>query len=396
MRIGYISAAALPSRRANSVQVMKMCQALAHQGHRVTLYAPEKVERSEPVASLWRHYGVEPVFQVKWLPAPAPESLRKYVYGLFAAAHCRWQFGANVVYARDLPGALMAALVGLPVIFELHDVPAAFGRSGSTLFAFLLRRRRLQRVVVTSHALKTHLGQTWPQLLEGLDVVVAANGVDLERFRNLPSTIKARATVGLDDSETFVAGYAGHLYPGRGVDLILKLASSLPNVRFLVIGGNPPEVRSVRGQISHAELANVTLTGFVANEQLPLYLAACDVLLMPYQRRVEVASGRNTASWMNPLKMFEYMAASRAILASDLPVLREVLNDDNAILLDPEDVSAWRAALERAIREPEWRERFAWQAQRDVSSYSWRHRAERCLSGSSELPATSWDRGRAG
>jgi len=81
------------------------------------------------------------------------------------------------------------------------------------------------------------------------------------------------------------------------------------------------------------------------------------------------------------MKLFEYLAAGRAILASDLPVLREVLNETNAQLLPPEEPEVWREALLRLKKYPERRARLGQQARQDAQRYSWTERARRALEG---------------
>ena len=97
-------------------------------------------------------------------------------------------------------------------------------------------------------------------------------------------------------------------------------------------------------------LDNVTLTGFVPNRHIPLYQAAGEILLMPYERSVTVSGGGNTADICSPMKMFEYMAAGRAILSSDLAVLHEVLDETSAVFCPPENSQAWVSALGRLAR----------------------------------------------
>jgi glycosyltransferase involved in cell wall biosynthesis len=79
------------------------------------------------------------------------------------------------------------------------------------------------------------------------------------------------------------------------------------------------------------------------------------------------------------MKMFEYMAAERLTISSDLPVIREVLNDSNAALCGPEDVDAWESALRRAQREPQWAASLARQARAEVEEYTWRKRVRHVL-----------------
>ncbi|NTV36763.1 MAG: glycosyltransferase family 4 protein, partial [Anaerolineaceae bacterium] len=126
---------------------------------------------------------------------------------------------------------------------------------------------------------------------------------------------------------------------------------------------------------------NVTLTGFVDNRQIPAYQAAADVLLMPYERVIEVSGGGNTADFCSPMKMFDYLCAGRAIISSDLPVLREILNTENAILCPAGDIDAWSLALNELIHDAPKCERLASGAKKDAINFTWLDRARRSLEG---------------
>ncbi len=161
--------------------------------------------------------------------------------------------------------------------------------------------------------------------------------------------------------------------------MLLELARNFPAVQFLWIGGRPEHVTDWRRRLADEQIANVHLTGFVENSRLGLYQAAADVLLMPYERVISGSSGGNTADFCSPMKMFEYMACGRPILSSDLPVLREVLNESNAMLCPPEEVDAWSGALKRLLEDQGLRSRLAAQAREDVQRYSWVERAKKSL-----------------
>ncbi|MEA3349880.1 MAG: glycosyltransferase, partial [Chloroflexota bacterium] len=173
--------------------------------------------------------------------------------------------------------------------------------------------------------------------------------------------------------------YSGHLYPGRGAELILAIAARLPEINFLLVGGEPRDVELVRAQAANQNIDNVTLTGFVPNAELPRYQAACDVLLMPYQRKVSASSGGDIARYLSPMKLFEYLACGRPILSSDLPVFREVLSSENAILLPHHDADAWVAAIRELQANPVRCQALGQQARRDAQKYTWESRAQRIL-----------------
>ncbi|HCC79362.1 MAG TPA: hypothetical protein DEP80_07135 [Anaerolineae bacterium] len=165
------------------------------------------------------------------------------------------------------------------------------------------------------------------------------------------------------------------------MELIAELAERMPEVNFLWVGGTSQDVNTWRTRISATGLKNMNLTGFIPNRELPLYQAAADALLIPYNRRFTNSGGENISNVSSPMKIFEYMAAGRVILSSDLPVLREVLNEANAILCPPEDVEAWEQALRQLQADPHKGQLLASQARRDVERYSWVERCRLILTG---------------
>jgi len=373
LRIACIAAAKVPSRTANSIEVMKVCHALRELGHVVRLWAPGRGV-GPAWASLQEHYGLRQSFDVRWIPGAS--FLRRYDFSVLALAHARrWQ--ADLYYVWPLQAAALAAQLGLPTVLEVHDRPT--GRMGPALLRAFLRGRGARRMVVTTQALRAWLAAEYGAPFEAPFVIHGPNGVELERYRDLPKPDEARRMLGLPDR--FTAGYTGHLYAGRGAELMAELARRNPQIQFLWAGGEPAAVEAWKSRLSAARIDNVTLLGFVPNERLPLVQAASDVLLMPYERRIAVSGGGDTSAFASPMKAFEYLAAGRAILSSDLPVIREVLNAANAVLLPAEDAAAWDVALKEVAADPAGRESLGAQARRDALQYTWEQRARRTLEG---------------
>jgi len=101
---------------------------------------------------------------------------------------------------------------------------------------------------------------------------------------------------------------------------------------------------------------------------------------MPYEQQIEGSSGGNSAAICSPMKMFDYLAAGRAIITSDLPVLHEVLNHENAVFCPPDDVAHWSQALSTLISDPEYRQKLSVRAKQDAGRYTWRARARNTIS----------------
>jgi glycosyltransferase involved in cell wall biosynthesis len=159
---------------------------------------------------------------------------------------------------------------------------------------------------------------------------------------------------------------------------MIEAVKDLP--AMLVVAGGKDAAAVSRMQACAAGLGvrNVRFDGYRPPREIPVYLAAGDILAMPYSRRT-VAPGGITTDWMSPLKMFEYMAAARPIVASDLPALREVLNEENALLVPPDDAGSLRAGFLRLLEDAGLRDRLGAQARRDVEAYTWEARARLIL-----------------
>lgn len=372
MKIFAIATSRIPSDTANSIQVMKACQALAQLGHKITLLIPGDSKSIGSDRQIASHYGLTTLFEI--LPLPA-QSRRLFTW--LAVRRARRE-GADLLYVWPLQSAALGLLAGLPVILELHDIPA--GLAGPQWFRLFLAARGRKRLLLITDALRRAIERDLRVSLAGRDVVIAPNGVDLERFADLPDPGMARRQIGLPETQTVVC--TGHLYAGRGADLFLTLAAPRRRAHFVWVGGRPEDAAGWRSRAEAQGLKNVTFTGFVPNEKLPLYQAAADILLMPYARVIGISTGvGRSAEVSSPMKMFEYMAAGRAILASDLPVFREVLDETTAVFVPPEKEAAWGAALDALLADPSRRDWLGQNARRLAKKYTWAARARRALAG---------------
>ena len=371
MRLAYIAASVIPSWTANSVQVMKVCQALTQIGNEVHLFVPGKITTSWNDLRL--HYGIQNEFPVHWL---AFNPLLKKLDFVISALKLTKKLKVDLVYTRLLWAAVLASWTGLPVILEIHDRP--IGRTGPWLFNRFLKSQGTKRIVLITHALKVILEQEYHLQFRPGEIIIAPDGVDLERYTRKVDASSARAQLGLKDQ--FTAVYSGGFYVGRGLESLIELAIRFPEVRFLWVGGKKDVVGNWQEKLENSGVQNIQLTGFVPNEKLPLYQMAADILLMPYGKVIAGSSGGNIADVSSPMKMFEYMAAGRVILTSDMPVLHEVLDETNAAFYISEDMQSMERAFAALMQDEDTRNRLASQALIDVEKYSWRARMQKIIS----------------
>ncbi|MGD2026987.1 MAG: glycosyltransferase family 4 protein [Anaerolineales bacterium] len=374
MKIVCTAPSQIPSNTANSIQAMKACHALAQLGHAVTLVVPGEPPAGAPTGrweQLANHYGLETPFEVIYIPPYEGRTARR-LFPWRAVWQAR-RLQPDLIYTWYFQSAAAALLVGLPVQVEIHDLPP--GRFGQLWYRLFLRLPGKKRQLVITQALADDLRAHYssPEVY----TVIAPNGVDLERYSELPPSQEARKQLGLPDRPT--AACTGHLYTGRGVELFLGLAENFPRVQFMWVGGRTQDVDYWRERAERLKLDNVIFTGFVPNADLPRYQAAADILLMPYGRQVGGSSGAAPVRYFSSMKMFEYMAAGRPIVSSDLPVIRETLDEGSAMFCPPEDLAAWAAAVEHLLEDTVHALQLKNKALRQVQEYTWLARARKAL-----------------
>jgi glycosyltransferase involved in cell wall biosynthesis len=372
LRILYVSESVIPSRTANSLHVMKMCEAFADHGHEVTLLAPDRdLEYEAGVVDVHAFYGVSRNFQVRrlaWSYAP-------FGWLLYCAAVSREILAgkADLIYSRYLQGCMAAAVAGRKFVFESHSPIRQASRVWSSALRMLAGSGRLQALVVISEALrKAYLEESFPAekapILLAHDAAGESGGDSrLEGWPCRPGCLQV--------------GYVGQLYPGKGVEVVEKVAPLLPDADFHVIGGFDADIAAWKAR---GLPDNVRFHGFVPQERLSRHINCLDVCLLPNQRVVRSYGTARGASgdigeYTSPLKMFEYMAHRKAIVSSDLPVLREVLNSGNAVLVDPCDAESWARAI-GSLADPMRRRSLADRAYEDFrANHTWTARAAKLL-----------------
>jgi glycosyltransferase involved in cell wall biosynthesis len=374
-----------PMERANSIQIIRTCHALARGGARVTLMVRGGKDPTSEVDSL-AFYGLAPhrnlrILRLPVLPRSAPAALRNRGFILTLAAACAAESligRADAFYTRDgVARALVAgrALLRAPVIHEMHHVPSLYLEMLHTMYPDappvpadrIARQARIDRalyeradaIVCVTGALRDCLAETFGPRPR---VYVVRSAVDLPA--EPPKRNPARALI----------MYVGQLYPWKGVDTLVHAMKRLPDATLEIIGGLPYEPDAARLEAlagSLGVIGRVTFRSFVPPGELGAHLARATVVAVPlpdniYSRR-----------FTSPLKIFEAMGAGVPVVVSDLPAIREVIRDgSNGLLVPPGDPDALAAALRKVIEDPALAEALARQARRDAEAHSWERRAE--------------------
>jgi glycosyltransferase involved in cell wall biosynthesis len=373
MLIYYLSKSLMPTTMANTIQVMKMCGAFARCGNTVTLFATQGPDTSD---DLFAYYGVAKSFTIRF-DYPEPERKRKPYLG----SPYRWSLARefrrkppDLFYGRDVVRLLAAAHFGRPVVCEVHDLPCETGR-----FRRLIEHPALKRIVCITEALKADLIAAHPKLSPA-KIIVSPDAADPPP-EGLRPTVLRKSRPGQVN-----VCYTGSLYPGKGMEIIAQLPRDCVWADFHLVGGTDEDIG--RWQRELVSFPNVFFYGPQAPHTVAGYIKAADIVLAPYQRRVEGHGGAEIGRWMSPLKVFEYMALAKPIIASDVPVLREALSHGiTAILVPPDDTNAWTEVLRSLAREPDTRHALGARAYAAFEDrFTWVSRSQSILDACSAPP----------
>ena len=382
----YLANSRIPSEKANSLQIMQSCQAFQRTGADVTLVVPHRVQPSmmrhvrDPFVfyDLRERFAIERLLCLDTLEVapgplqPAAFSLQAMTFALAASFYLLFH-RADLYYTRDPLTAAVLALAPAPIrsraAFEAHTFP----KRGPRRDLHLSTVRRLGRLVCITRGLAEAYMECG---IKPEKILVAPDAVDLERFAALPEKIDARRGLGMPVDSRIVA-YTGHLYDWKGAHT-LALASRFLPAEFLIyiVGGTAGDLAAFRHFLQAEGLDRVRAVGHVPPDQVPAYLAAADLLILPNSARSETS-----ARFTSPMKLFEYMAAGRPIVASRLPSLQEVLRDgENAVLADPDDAVSLARKIVDISGDEVLSGRIASTARQEAQSHSWDARASVILS----------------
>lgn len=376
--IVYVFNGRLPTEKAHGLQIIKMCEAFADLGMQVNLLVPF---RSNPLKEdVFEYYGSKNNFVVKrlWASDPMaikwfPERLAFWVQSftsgtsiVFYLLSHRYPQG-TIFYARDYVSLFILSFWGLDPVAEIHDYRFSRPRS---FISFIIKRTR--KIVVNSEGtlklLKAHYE------IPDNKSVVAPNGVDMGFF-DIPETREgARRLLNMPLNKTIV-GYVGRLETvgkEKGVSTLISAVAKLDSssVMLYIVGGPDELVSKYRNQ--YLGLRNLVLAGHVEYKKIPLYLRAIDVMVipMPDDRHAKTTS---------PIKLFEFLAAGKTIIASDLPSLRDYLDDSNALFFKAGDAEDLADKIGRILIEPGLKEKLSVKAKLDAKRYLWLNRANKIL-----------------
>lgn len=378
MKIIYIANARIPTEKAHGLQIMKMCEAFASHGLDLELILPNRINTLKLKGiDPFDYYHVKKNFQIKKIKSFDPRFLLVgpsgiyikfqvlfFIFGLLIYLIFKKNKQESIFYTRDEQLLPLLQLFSNKVIWEAHNLPKHKN-------LYLKYWRKCYKIISITSGLKNEL------IKNGLvddKIIVSSDATDLDQFINIEESkedLRKKLSLPLDKN---IITYTGHLYKWKGVQTLVDAMPLLTSNELLVIvGGTDKDILNLKNKTKG--MTNILIIGHLPQHQIPDYLKASDILVLPNS-----ASSTISHTYTSPLKLFEYMASEKPIIASDLPSIREILNNYNSVLVDPDDSEKLAKAINLVLSDATLSDKISKQSFTDVQKYSWLSRAKNIIS----------------
>jgi len=371
MKIAYIVNARIPTEKAHGYQIMKVCESLSLAGVQVELILPNRV--NEIKEDPFSYYDIKKIFSIFKVKTLNFISLSTYIGKLAFVLH-RISFFINlidlrlnkdtIIYSRDPEIVWLFKKKGYKAFYNAHNYPS----KGDWVIKFFLRDT--DGIICNSNGTKDRFSKAGFVNTEAVQ-----NGVDLDEFKNIKeSKEELRKSLNLPIDKK-IAMYVGHLYKWKGVYTLIDVAKIIdPNIDIVIVGGNKDDLVQFDKACVERGVSNIILLGHKEKSEIPKYMMSADALLLP-----NIPVTEESEMFTSPIKMFEYMASGVPIIASDMPSIREVLNDTNSILVRAGDALEIVGAFKKIIGNFNEISNISNKAKEDAGNYTWGKHAERLV-----------------
>jgi len=328
MRIYYVANVRMPTEKAHGIQIAKMCEALVEAGVKVELIVPTRGAGERTVKDFYNLRVEVPTIRI-WTPDWYSRGRLGFWASSFFfmcgyARHIRRNRRKNereFIWSIDVDqfSFFFVPLLGINYIAEIHDA-----KPWTIPFSFLLRRAK--SIVVINSLIKEKLARVY-----GIDVSrihVRPNGIDLSDFSKDIGKNEARRLLGLPQDKKIVL-YVGKFYRWKGLRILSRAGDALEDIMFYLVGGSEEEYLQATNEPNPI---NVCCAGYREHKEIPYWLAAADILVVLGTIEIEYSY-----FYTSPMKLFEYMASHRPIIAADTPANRQIVSNAEAFFYKSDD-----------------------------------------------------------
>lgn len=394
MKIIYVFETTFPRQKAHTIQIMQTCHALAELGCQVWLIIGKGKSSNQDILAF---YGVNAhknlhICQLPILKAKEGGLIRFSWRGLFhffcllKIMWLKYNQKPNIVFLREIRlGQYLTKyrkMHKLPIIYEAHEFLylkqlLSNEKADPAKKHAIDNTRKMEEFVYNNADRLVVITQNLKQLLqEKLDIRTPVEIIpDGTKLTNPIKTNNPRPLKRNDADKLII--YLGAITRWRGVDTLIEAMKYIKGASLLIVGGIPgsKDLTHLKNFTIQEEVTQkVAFKEFVPPYQVQDILAQADVLIIPSTSDIRIKV------FASPLKLFDYMAAAKPIVACAVPSLMEILKDgENAVLVALEDPQDMARGIEKVIKDPKLAGEIARQAYIDVQNYSWEKRAEKII-----------------
>jgi glycosyltransferase involved in cell wall biosynthesis len=379
-KILYIANIRIPTEKAHGHQIMKMCEVFSEQGVDLQLIVPDKVNPNLKKISPFDYYSIKNNFTFKKIRVFDPIFLLKfkgnfYIKFQLLIFNVRLFFyllfnkitKKDILYTRDEYLLPLLQRFSKKVVWESHSLP-------KNIKYYLRFFKNCHKILVLTQKIKDDLVNLG---IKSENIYISPDAVALDIFDIDIDKNIARERLSLP-KDKIILGYTGSLTTkgmDKGVEDIFKSLTYLPKeILFVAVGGAKQDINEYREKAKNLGVQQqVLFVEKISHSDLAIYQKVFDILLMPFPNE------KHYAYYMSPLKMFEYMASQRPIVASDLPSIREVLNENNAIFCEPDNAKDLAHKIKKLIDNPSFGDKISQQAYADIKKYTWGKRVKNII-----------------
>jgi glycosyltransferase involved in cell wall biosynthesis len=381
MKIIYISSEDMRKEGAGKTHFIEVAQNLVKLGNEVLILLPGYRPRDR------KNYGVN-VCYVPTLRKNVFSYLLYEIISLFYLTFYILKWRSDVIYLRqelfEIFPPILARLFGVPYVIEKNGIiEDEFRMRGFSEIVIKILRlaeeinfRLSDKIICVTEGIKREIVRRY-KVNEG-KLVVIPNGANIELFRPLDKH-ECRRKLGLEEG-AFYIGFVGSFAPWQGLDILIEAAKQVKKqgyfqIKYILVGSGEKESIIRKSVQEYGLEQEILFSGRVAYGQVVYYINACDITVAPFTKE------RNSITGVSPLKLFEYLACGRPVIASRVDGVKEVIEEGKCgYLFEPGNAEELANRIIQSYQERDTFQEMGVRGRRLVESkYSWRTTAERIV-----------------
>jgi glycosyltransferase involved in cell wall biosynthesis len=353
----YITETSLPTKSANIINSLKFCDALSDH-YNINFIVPNNLLKTKLIK---KKYNLKNYINFENLINKNIENFKTRIFfSIKIILKISKEKNYDLILSRSIITSLMMTLFNIRNTLELHHIPQSFSKFFFNFIMFLPQKKNLSLILINKNLAKD-------LRLKKLKYIVLDDAADYLSFRSDKNlNMKKKTCV-----------YMGSFFKGKGIEIIEKLSKLLPDINFHLYGDKKTLGNRTRYQFSK----NIKFFKYVDYSKIPIILKNYEVALMPFESRIEARSKNlEISKYISPLKMFDYLAAGKIIIATKLKVYQHILkNNENSFLVQSKDLNKWKVLIKSILKDPKRFKKIKMNAQKTAKKYSWDNRSKKLL-----------------